>query len=337
MLSWLAILDIGTLIIPAQLAILRKKLAFWATLVIWSVLATVLYAHFYFHISWTLLGKVVINAGIPSVMALAGNYLASAIAESPREKRLWRVLFIALAIVGVVGSFFVESAMDREHAYEMIGLQSRLEIIGKLVEKNPPQGLTKNQTLALLQAIGIRPQTQMPTESQNRLGKLSYEDINEAAKATSDELHQLAVGWGSYDYTMHSSINDYRQFTRIPIGPSARVADCPPGRPASPCREPNGKEIGDFTAKWNQRKMQFDKDERAKTRSVMLRACNLEMEILTNRLEPWEAKDLQADKPTKNMCAQMLNVDYGAEDVYKASQYLTKLQKELDVTLRRVP
>jgi hypothetical protein len=318
--SWLSILYFGVLAIPLQFALLRQKLAFWTTLAMWALLVVFLYAHFHFHISWTLLGKVGVNAVIPSVMAWAGNYLASASTESRREKRLWRALFIALAVIGIIGSFFVESQMDRDHTTEIIGLQSRLDGIGMFLEKHPPAGFTKEQTSALLQIIGGRNKSKTPAPPQNKFADLTYEELADKAKSTASESHNLSVGWSQKLFAMNQITNDQIQFYK-------KVTGGPFGASFS-WQAMDSKDQPAFRQKREQEKVAVSNDVREKTRPLMELLCDLRNEIVTNRLEPWYASALQ-DKKSSDLCEKIKTASYGPEEMYQVAHNVDQLQERL--------
>ena len=107
--------------------------------------------------SWLLLGKICINAAIPLVMALLGNYLAAETKESIVEKRLWRSLFIVLAILGTVGSFFLETQLDAEHKKELTDLQGNIndDLFSALARYNathPEHPITVEQMKSIVSA-----------------------------------------------------------------------------------------------------------------------------------------------------------------------------------------
>src|SRR5579862_9555420 len=84
------------------------------------------YMHYRHDYSWVLLGKICVNAVIPLVMAWMGNHLAAKVVESKSERRLWRVVFILVATIGIVGSVWVETQLDKEHANEVTTLNTKV-------------------------------------------------------------------------------------------------------------------------------------------------------------------------------------------------------------------
>jgi hypothetical protein len=112
-------LDIGTILLAlCVLVLLRRRWMLVVGVGVECLLVMGLYLHSHYGVSWTVLGKVGVNAVIPLVMALVGNYLAAEIEDSITEKRLWRAPFCAVALLGIVGSLFVEIQLEREHKTE---------------------------------------------------------------------------------------------------------------------------------------------------------------------------------------------------------------------------
>jgi hypothetical protein len=112
--------DVGERSLPNEA---KALLLFFVCIVEFAVIG-VLCAHHYCDVSWTLLGKVAVYAGIPGIMAYLGNHLAAESVVSKTEKLFWRILFIGLAIVGIVSSLFLEIQLEKEHNAEQSKLIS---------------------------------------------------------------------------------------------------------------------------------------------------------------------------------------------------------------------
>lgn len=155
MLSILTLLDLVVVAVIVQLTLLRfrpKRILLAA--VVGAGVIVVAHAHWQFNVSWTALVKFGVNAVIPSVMALAGNYLAAEIKESVIEKRLWRALFVTFAVFGIVGSVFVENQLNKEHQSEMnelrLGIRDDFTVAFiKYNEAHPQHPLTSEQFVEL--------------------------------------------------------------------------------------------------------------------------------------------------------------------------------------------
>jgi hypothetical protein len=161
-------LDIAIIVVVVgTLSLLHRRWMLWLGIVTEVLLGAVIYGHYRLHVSWILLGKIGANAAIPMVMALVGNYLAAEIEESVVEKRLWRALFITLAIAGIVGSFFVETELDKEHATEVAGLHKDLDGIGRFLREHPPAGFSKQQMSDVLRGF-VQPPSQPPPQEHQR-------------------------------------------------------------------------------------------------------------------------------------------------------------------------
>jgi len=63
--------------------------------------------------------KVVFYALVPLVMALMGNRIAAEAISEARRRRRYNVAFLVLLVLGVVGTWLVESQVDRAHNDEL--------------------------------------------------------------------------------------------------------------------------------------------------------------------------------------------------------------------------
>jgi hypothetical protein len=121
---------------------------------------------------------VAVNAGIPMVMAYMGDHLAAESEESDAKKLFWRVLFFSLAVVGIVGTFFLELQLEREHKVEMSEFQS-----------NVSSDVTKNVALTWAQYNREHPQHPLT-------------------------LEQFSDWWNSYESRMSHNSSQSKQATQ---------------------------------------------------------------------------------------------------------------------------
>jgi hypothetical protein len=172
--------------------------------------------------------------------------------------------------------------------------------------------------------------------SPDDLSLMSHDRFLEVLKADAKEARQLASNWSNLNFDRKKRETDWRDFTKIPVIPNFQANDCPLTRTSSyPCRQPNDAEIADHHKLVEQETAKADQETRDKARGFIKRACSLPAEILTDRLEQWEAKDVQPDNRFKDLCAHIDTVNYGSDDVYRVADYLDKLQTKLETTSRR--
>jgi hypothetical protein len=106
--------------------------------------------------SWVFLAQWVISAGIPIVMAWAGNHLAAK-GETTEERIFWRVLFYCLTIVALVGSFLVmnQERVDKQIDKDEARRQNKEECRDAITEynkNNPQHALTPAQIEGLMKS-----------------------------------------------------------------------------------------------------------------------------------------------------------------------------------------
>lgn len=312
MSSWLTIFDFGVAAVLVQLAILRQKLAFSVSLLVGSLAILALYAHFHFQISWTLLGKVAVNAGVPSVMAVAGNYLASALTESDQQRRAWRALFIALALFGLVVSLWLEIELDREHKSEIRGLRNDIgnDFMAQLVKYNQdhPQHQITLQEFSEI-ARGIK---QVPPKAIDPYANFTNERFNEVTKLATADLGMQFGKWMSQQQTVrilaHDGITGWnRQHPQQPANEAAEMQ------------------------KGEQLVREQDISTEANIKDVVLHACELRSEIFNNRLETSEKNQFLAqDQSTSVACSKVKSGNYSVTDAGQVFHCLTVLQKVLE-------
>ncbi len=73
--------------------------------------------------------RVIAYAVVPLVMALLGNHLAATTITSPNRRRMYRIGFFSLALVGIVMTAVVEVSSERSRRGEMQALQNSLNSV----------------------------------------------------------------------------------------------------------------------------------------------------------------------------------------------------------------
>jgi hypothetical protein len=192
------------------LAILSRKWMLYLGIGLELLLIAALYAHRNFDVSWTVLGKIGVNAVIPLVMALVGNYLAAEIKESVVEKRLWRALFIALAVIGTIGSFIVETQLDAEHKKEIGSLREGIkeDLAKGFIDYNaahPGHPLTSEQYIELTKRLDSSRQRKSASSDLSNLPSISNVYLATMAQSLGYSISNREMEWVVQDDHIHET------------------------------------------------------------------------------------------------------------------------------------
>jgi hypothetical protein len=257
---------------------------------------------------WT---DFLVNVGtlalLPGLITLAGNYWAIKDIDDPRRRRRIKAWFWALFLVSFGLTIFQQYRVA-------VADQSRPNLIVEAIRAAFP-GLGK-------------PQPQQPSQSQSqptsrgygptlrKFANITNERLSDMAKAELRELSELAAAWNADNLQIERGLNERLAFTKIADGNGG-------------WRQMNKAEIASSAEEAKRTKAQLATETRAKTKTLMLRACDLRTEILS-RLETWEGADWLPNKRNDDLFAKIRAGDYGPDEVREAYEYLNKIQQRLE-------
>jgi hypothetical protein len=134
------------------------------------VVVGIIVMRYQFRYEWLFLGRYLVSIGIPVVMAWAGNYLAAK-GETESERIWWRVLFGMLTAFALIGSFWLQSQQEKEHAAEVSNLRSGIksDMTTALLDYNkehPQHPVTNEQASEIIKSVFGKQNTGVDAKSQ---------------------------------------------------------------------------------------------------------------------------------------------------------------------------
>lgn len=134
-----------------------QKLAKALAIGILPVLVALHYREMFWPLHGITLAKIAGYVVIPLILAYLGNHFAVAGEQNPRRKFMWRAIFFALALAGVLLVVVVEKRIDDDHAKEVdaqMRLSAHLEQqVDKLVDIQTRAGATSDRSPIELNAL----------------------------------------------------------------------------------------------------------------------------------------------------------------------------------------
>lgn len=123
---------------------------------LFTVLGTVR-LHYGLEFSWTFVGKIAVDFGVPLAMGWAGVHLAAEVKQET-ERKLWQAVFAILAIFGLGLGFVIESRIDDEHKHELNDLRGgiREDMTNAFVDYNkqhPEHPVTSDQFIRIIESV----------------------------------------------------------------------------------------------------------------------------------------------------------------------------------------
>ena len=172
--------------------------------------------HYRFGYSWRFVGSFAANVAVPLIMAWAGGYLAAEV-KPGTERKLWQAVFALLAVLGLVGSFWVESHLDQEHQKEMGDLREGIKndvgvAISEYNQGHPQQPITPEAERQIAKSVregfeGKARAVSVPTAKvQEEQSDAAFKQSLDAASGVFGELQYLAGRWQEEDEVILVSI-----------------------------------------------------------------------------------------------------------------------------------
>lgn len=135
---------------------------------------------------------------IPLILAYLGNHFAVAGESNPRRKIMWRAIFFALALAGVLLVVVVEKRIDDDHESEMkeeranlrtvmkqqVGITDNLAAIGKRFDVRTPERIVVRVPVPVL-----------PPTEEEKLRKMSSADFRQYAMEWAKKLRNFEAAY----------------------------------------------------------------------------------------------------------------------------------------------
>lgn len=146
--------------------------------------------------------KVVAYAVIPLVMAWAGNHLAAEGVQDPKRRRMYRVAFVVLALIGIGLTTAIEVASDKAHTKEFDAQKRQEDRLEGRIESLQIQNASDTGYLKakLEDALG-HPQADIGKQIvasnaeliKHEVAKLSKEDLVQSALALTKRMRECEI------------------------------------------------------------------------------------------------------------------------------------------------